>query len=107
MNPQLRELLITYGVTAASLLAGLLIMRAATRAYWRWPVYSAMAMALGVMSWNLLRKHLLPEEWSFMHPRAMYFCALGLYAVIGLALGLLLGLLTGRTTQGSDSGESA
>jgi hypothetical protein len=107
MNPQLRELSITYGVTAASFLAGLLVMRADTRAYWRWPVYSAMVMALGVVSWNLLRKHVLPEEWAFTHPRAVYFCALGLYAALGLVLGLLLGRLTGRKKQESKSGETA
>lgn len=99
MNIQLRELAITYGITAASMLAGLLVMRADTRAYWRWPVYSAMVMALGVVVWNLLRKHVLPDAWSFSHPRAMYFCALCLYALLGLALGLLLGRLTGGKTK--------
>jgi hypothetical protein len=107
MDLQLRELLITYGVTAAAMLAGFRVMRADRRAYWRWPVYSAMAMALGVVAWNLLRKHALPHEWTFTHPRTMYFCALGLYAVIGLALGLLLGRLTGRKTPESDPGETA
>ena len=57
---QLRELAIAYGITAAAMLVGLLLMRADRRAYFRWPVYSAMAMALGVVSWNLVRKHLLP-----------------------------------------------
>lgn len=106
MSPQLRELLIAYAVTAAAMLSGLLLMRADRRAWWRWPVYSAMAMALGVVAWNLLRKHALPPEWSLTHLRAMYFCALGLYAVIGLALGLLLGRLTGRKTPESDPGET-
>ena len=68
MNPQLRELLIAYAITAAAMLAGLLLMRADARAYWRWPVYSAMAMALGVVSWNVLRKHLLPAHWDYLHP---------------------------------------
>ena len=99
MNIQLRELAITYGITAASMLAGLLVMRADTRAYWRWPVYSAMVMALGVVLWNLLRQHVIPDPWTRSHPRAMYFCALSLYALLGLALGLLLGRLTGGKTK--------
>jgi len=106
MNPQLRELLITYGVSAAGMLAGLIIMRADSRAYWRWPVYSAMSMALGVVVWNLLHWHVIPVGWAFTHPRVIYFCALGLYALIAMGLGLLLGRLTGRKTPQSESGET-
>jgi ribose/xylose/arabinose/galactoside ABC-type transport system permease subunit len=106
MNTNIVELIITYGVTAAGMLAGLLVQRADTRAYWRWPVYSAMAMALGVVLWNLLRKHVLPHDWPLTHSRTMYFCALVLYALVGLALGLLLGRLTGRTKRESQSGET-
>ncbi len=39
-------------------------MRADRRAYWRWPVYSAMTMVLGVVLWSLLRKHVFPPEWE-------------------------------------------
>jgi hypothetical protein len=88
------------------MLAGLFIMRADTRAYWRWPVYSAMVMALGVVLWNLLRKHVIPDAWTLSNPRTLYFCALGLYAVLGLSLGLLLGRLTGRKTVESNSGDT-
>ncbi len=38
MNAQIVELLISYGVTAAGMLAGLRLQRADQRAYWRWPV---------------------------------------------------------------------
>jgi hypothetical protein len=103
LNAQLSDLLIAYLVTAGSMLTGLLMMRADTRAYWRWPVYSAMAMALAVLSWNLFLRHMLPAAWSFTHPRALYFCALGLYLALGLALGILLGRLTGRKTPESNS----
>jgi len=106
MNTNILELLITYGVTAAGMLAGLLVKRADTRVYWRWPVYSVMAMALGVVIWNLLRKHVLPPDWPLTHSRTMYFCALVLYALVGLVLGLLLGRLTGRTKPESQSGET-
>lgn len=99
---QLRELLIAYGVTAVAMLIGLLLMRADSRAYFRWPVYSAMVMALGVVTWNLMRRHLLPEEWSVTHATAMYGSALSVYAVLGLSIGLLLGRLTGRTTPKHD-----
>ena len=91
---QLRELAIAYGITAAAMLVGLLLMRADRRAYFRWPVYSAMAMALGVVSWNLLRKHLLPSDWLVTHPATVYYSALAVYLLIGLGLGLLLGRLT-------------
>ena len=47
MNTQLGDLVIAYGVTAASMLVGLLSCAPISRAYWRWPVYSAMAMVLG------------------------------------------------------------
>ena len=86
---QLRELLIAYGLTAGAMLIGLLLMRADSRAYFRWPVYSVMVMALGVVLWNLLRQHVLSQEWG-----AMYYSALALYFVLGLAVGLLLGRLT-------------
>jgi hypothetical protein len=79
------------------MLLGLLLMRADHRAYFRWPVYSAMVMALGVVLWNLLRKHALPE-----HASLRYF-ALSLYFVLGLGAGLLLGRLTGRKTAQSVS----
>jgi hypothetical protein len=90
------ELAIAYGITAAAMLASLLLKRADTRAYWRLPAYSAMALALGVVSWNLSRKHLLPEHWVSTHPDAVYYGALALYALLGFALGLLLGRLTRR-----------
>jgi hypothetical protein len=73
-------------------------MRADRRAYFRWPVYSAMVMALGVVLWNIMRKHVFPESWEISHAYAMYCCALALYCVLGLMLGLLLGRLTGRKT---------
>ena len=98
MNAQFRELAIAYAVTALTMLVGLLITRAGTRAYFRWPVYSAMAMVLGVVSWNLMRKHLLPAEWTITHANVLYSGALATYATVGLALGLLLGRLTGRKT---------
>jgi hypothetical protein len=93
---QLRELLVAYGLTAAAMLAGLLVMRADSRAYFRWPVYSAMVMALGVVVWNLLRKHLLPHEWGVVHADWLYYGALALYCSFGLAIGLFLGRLTKR-----------
>ena len=106
MNSPLGELFITYGASAAGMFAGLLILRADARAWWRWPVYSAMAMALGVVIWNLLRKHVLPPGWLLTHSRTLYFCALVLYALVGLGLGLLLGRLTGRKKRESQSGET-
>ncbi len=106
MNTQLAELAIAYGVTAASMFAGLLIMRADARAFWRWPVYSAMVMALAAVTWNLLVKPVLPTAWNFTHPRAVYFCALGLYSTLGLGLGLLLGRLTRGKTPESNAGST-
>lgn len=88
---QLRDLFIAYGFTAVAMLIGLLLMRADRRAYLRWPVYSVMVMALGVASWNLLRKNLLPDEWGVAHAGAMYYAALSLYAALGFLLGVLLG----------------
>jgi hypothetical protein len=94
MNSQIAQLLIAMAVTAAGMLVGLLVMRAGARAYWRWPVYSVMVMVLGVVTWNLLRKHVFPAEWVVTHARAMYFGALGLYLAFGSGMGFLLGRLT-------------
>ena len=102
MNIQTYDLAIAYGVTAFAMLAGLLTMRAEARAYWRWPAYSAMAMALGVFTWILLRKHLLPAQWVITHSAALYYSALAVYACVGLSLGLLLGRLTRRKTPESN-----
>jgi hypothetical protein len=100
-SPQLRELLIAYGVSAGAMLIGLLLMRADARAYFRWPVYSVMVMTLGVVSWNLLRKYLLPLQWSITHAPVLYYGALALYALLGFGLGLLLGRLA--AAPGRDS----
>ena len=77
------------------MLAGLLLMRADRRAYFRWPVYSAMAMVLGVVSWNLLRRHVLPAEWVITRANALYFGALGLYSLTGFGARTLAWPLTG------------
>jgi hypothetical protein len=100
ITPQLRELAIAYGLTAVAMLTGLLLMRADRRAFFRWPVYSAMVMALGVVLWNLMRKHLLPSEWLGTHAGTLYYCALGLYFLLGFGMGLFLGRLT-RFTNAS------
>ena len=94
MNSQLNELLIAYVTTAAGMLAGMLVMRAGSRAYWRWPVYSAMAMCVGVVVWSTLRKHVFSPAWILLHSQPLYFSALTLYALLGLGAGLLLGRLT-------------
>ena len=106
MNPQLRSLLVAYAVSAAGLVVGLLIMRAGSRAYWRLPVYSTMAMGVAVMCWSLIRRHLLPPEWGVTRAQTLYYCALVLYVVIGAALGLLLGKLTQRKTPESEAGSA-
>lgn len=95
-SPQLRELAIAYGLTAGAMLIGLLLMRADQRAYFRWPVYSVMVMALGVVLWNLLRKHLLPEGWDVARPNTIYYGALSLYFALGFGIGLFLGRITGK-----------
>jgi hypothetical protein len=106
MTPQIRELIIAYAITATAMLIGLLFMRAQPRAYWRWPVYSVMAMVLGVVKWNLLRKYVLPAEWVFTHANVLYYGALAVYALVGVAFGLLLGRLTrgSRDTPETSSG---
>ena len=93
-SAQVNELAIAYGINAVAMLVGLLLTRADRRAYFRWPVYSAMAMTVGVVSWNLARKNLLPPEWAVTHATALYYGALALYFVVGLLLGLFLGRLT-------------
>jgi hypothetical protein len=94
MNSQIYGLATAYATTAVAMLVGLLLMRADARAYWRWPVYSAMAMVLGVVLWALLRKHVLPPEWEFTRSKILLYGALSLYALIGFASGILLGRLT-------------
>jgi hypothetical protein len=101
MSLQIRELAIAYALSAAGMLVALLLLRADKRAYFRWPVYSAMAMALGVIVWNLLRKHVFPAGWLLGPSPVMYWSALALYVVLGLSLGLLLGRIT-RAPRGED-----
>jgi hypothetical protein len=97
VNSQAYELLIAYVTSAAGMLVGMLVMRAGSRAYWRWPVYSAMAMCVGVVLWSVLRKNVFPPAWILLHSRALYFSALALYALLGLGGGIVLGLVTRHT----------
>ena len=101
MSLQIRELAIAYALSAAGMLVALILMRADKRAYFRWPVYSAMAMALGVILWNLLRKHVFPADWLLGPSPVMYWSALALYVVLGLSFGLLLGRIT-RAPRGEN-----
>jgi hypothetical protein len=106
MNEQIRELAIAYFATALPFLGALLLRRAAGRAYFRWPVYSAMVMVLGVVSWNVIHKR-LPPEWSVTHASALYYGALTLYVLLGFAVGLLLGTLTQRKTADEPTDEQS
>lgn len=94
MNAQLRMLMVAYAITAAAMFVGMWLMRADTRGYFRWPVYSAMTMFLGVVSWNALRAHVLPKEWAITHATLLYYGALGVYALFGITLGLIVGRVT-------------
>ena len=97
ISAQLNQLGIAYALAAMGMLVALLLMRADRRAYFRWPVYSAMAMALGVILWNLLRKYVFPAEWqNVTHAAILYWGALAIYVLLGLSLGLLLGRITRR-----------
>lgn len=103
MSSQYAQLLIAYAVTAAGMLLVLLITRAERRAYWRWPVYSVMAMVLGVVVWNFMRKNVLPPSWGLLHAGAMYAAALVVYASFGAGLGVLMARLTRpRPTEFAD-----
>ena len=102
MNAQINGLLVAYAVTAVSMLAGLLAMRADSRAYWRLPVYSAMVMVVGVVLWNLLRSRVFPAHWSLTEGSTLYYAALALYAVLGAGVGCGLGRLTRKTEMNAD-----
>jgi hypothetical protein len=104
MNTQIRELITAYFATALPFLGALLMMRADRRAYFRWPVYSAMVMVLGVVLWNLLHKQ-LPPEWNVTRASLLYYGALTLYVLLGLGFGLLLGRLTGAGTGNRENSE--
>lgn len=111
MQSQIVQLIVAYFATAVPFVVALLLMRADGRAYFRAPVYSVMVMVLGVVLWNLARRH-MPGEWTVTRPALMYFGALALYGVLGLAFGLLLGRLTGRQnppdeTNTDDGGHQA
>lgn len=96
ISTQLGELGIAWLLSAADMLAALLITRADRRAYLRWPVYSTMTLALGVMLWNFLRAHVFPAAWLAGYSAGLYWSALAMYVVLGLLLGLLLGRITRR-----------
>lgn len=91
LSGQLNELGLAWLLSAAGMLVALLIMRANRRAFFRWPVYSTMTMALGVMLWNFLRKNVFPADWLVGYSSGLYWSALAMYVVLGLLLGLLLG----------------
>lgn len=105
LSSQLGELGVAYLLAAAGMLVALLITRADRRAYFRWPVYSTMTLALGVILWNLLRKHVFPAEWLVGYSGALYWSALAMYVVLGLLLGLLLGRITRGRQSGKDQNE--
>ena len=94
LTSQLGELGIAYLLAALGMLIALLMSRADRRAYFRWPVYSAMTLALGVMLWNFLRKNVFPAAWLEGYSSVLYWSALAMYVLLGLLLGLLLGRIT-------------
>jgi hypothetical protein len=94
MHEQALTLAIAYVVTAGGMLAGLLLMRADARAFWRLPVYSAMVMVVAIVSWNVMRARVFPAHWSLTGGDAMYYSALALYAALGFGAGCALGRLT-------------
>jgi hypothetical protein len=103
MSSQYVQLFIAYASSAGGMLLVLFATRAERRAYWRWPFYSVMAMVLGVVSWNLMRRHVLPPSWGLLHAGAMYVAALAVYAMFGAGLGLLIARLTRpRPTEFAD-----
>jgi hypothetical protein len=101
MNQQIAQLIIAYVATAVPFGGALLLMRADRRAFFRWPVYSAMVMVLGVVLWNVARKR-MPPEWDVLHTALLYYGALAIYGFLGLGFGLLLGRLTRRQNPGRD-----
>jgi hypothetical protein len=103
MNSQINVLAVAYVVTAVSMLAGMLAMRADSRAFWRLPVYSAMVMVAGIVLWNVLRERVFPASWSLTHGQALYYAALALYAVLGAGAGCGLGRLTRKTEMTMDN----
>ncbi len=100
LSAQLLQLGIAYALAASGMLLALLITRADRRAFFRWPVYSAMAMALGVILWNALRKYVFPAAWTVSHSAILYWGALAIYVVLGLLLGLMLGRITRQPREG-------
>jgi hypothetical protein len=97
---QLGELGIAYLLAALGMLIALVLSRADRRAYFRWPVYSTMTLALGVILWNFLRKNVFPAAWLEGYSGILYWSALAMYVVLGLLLGLLLGRITrGRRVE--------
>lgn len=99
LSTQLGELGIAYLLCVAGMLVALLVSRADRRAFFRLPVYSVMAMALGVILWNALRKYVVPAEWHFTHVNILYWGALAIYVVLGLLLGLMLGRITRKREE--------
>jgi hypothetical protein len=104
VDSQIRELIIAYVATAVPFLGALLMLRAEGRAYFRWPVYSVMVMALGVVLWNVIHRR-LPPGWNVTHASLLYYGALTLYALLGFGVGVLLGRLTQRKTPAETSPE--
>jgi hypothetical protein len=104
MNAQIAQLIIAYVATAVPFGGALLLMRADRRAYFRWPVYSAMVMVLGVVLWNVVRKR-MPLEWDVLHASLLYYGALAIYGLLGLGFGLLLGRLTGAGSANRQNSE--
>lgn len=106
LSTQLGELGIAYLLAALGMLIALLVTRADRRAYFRWPVYSTMTLALGVMLWNFLRKHVFPPEWLVGYSSGLYWSALAMYLVLGLLLGLLLGRITRPKNSRGENNET-
>jgi hypothetical protein len=106
LSAQMTELVIAYLLATAGMSIALWISRADRRAWWRLPLYSVMALALGVIVWNALRRHVIPADWPRTHASLIYWAALAIYPVLGLSLGLLLGRLTRRPIEGEGHGKS-
>jgi len=89
LSPQVVDLLVVYGATAAPMGLALIQQRARAPLFFRWPIVALLATAAGVILWWLIRSRILAAN-PHTNLTVLWFVGVFFFAVLGYCAGMIL-----------------